>query len=139
MRSTRSGGATRSNRRGRDAEKEQLVEEDNHLSSEYITNLQQQIYFLELELQVMKEKQSSGRFAGKALSTNVPLDTHMNSLRDKYMAMEKKFKKKIRKMEEEADNLHKKNEELSMKLERETTANQDCTAKIEMLESAATA
>merc|ERR1712154_157891 len=86
-----------------------------------------------------KEKQSSGRFAGKALSTNVPLDTHMNSLRDKYMAMEKKFKKKIRKMEEEADNLSKKNEDLSMKLAQASTSNQDYSAKIIKLESDATA
>ena len=81
---------------GIDIEKNILQNEDNYLQSEYITNLQQQIYFLELELQVMKEKQASGRFAGKGLSSNVPLDTHMNSLRDKYTAMEKKFKKKIR-------------------------------------------
>merc|ERR1712228_777870 len=123
----------------RDKEKEALVDEDNYLSSEYITNLQQQIYFLELELQVMKEKQTSGRFAGKALSTNVPLDTHMNSLRDKYMAMEKKFKKKIRKMEEESDHLTKKNEELGMKLEQESTSNLDLFEKISKLESDATA
>jgi len=108
--STSSYGALRTtrttNRRTsgvRDKEKEALVDEDNYLSSEYITNLQQQIYFLELELQVMKEKQASGRFAGKALGTNVPLDTHMNSLRDKYTSMEKKFKKKIRKMEEDSE------------------------------------
>jgi len=109
--------------------------EDNHLQSEYITNLQQQIYFLELELQVMKEKQASGRFAGKALSTNVPLDTHMNSLRDKYMSMEKKFKKKIRKMEEDAEGLAKKNEELTMKLERETSSNQELTERCDQYEA----
>lgn len=95
------------------------------MQGEYVTNLQQQIYFLELELQVMKEKQQSGRFAGKALSSNVPLDTHMNSLRDKYMSMEKKFKKKIRKMESDAETLSKKNEELTMRLDREGAANEE--------------
>jgi len=117
MRTTRSKGR-------KDAEKDQLMGEDNYLQGEYITNLQQQIYFLELELQVMKEKQQSGRFAGKALSSNVPLDTHMNSLRDKYMSMEKKFKKKIRKMEQDAETLSKKNEELTMRLDREGAANE---------------
>eukprot|EP01084_Bolivina_argentea_P131010 231270_1 len=126
LRTTRSSN----NRRSRDAEKDLLVDEDNYLQSEYITNLQQQIYFLELELQVMKEKQSSGRFAGKALGSNVPLDTHMNSLRDKYMSMEKKFKKKIRKMEEETETLKKKNEELSVKLERETVTNNELSESV---------
>eukprot|EP01084_Bolivina_argentea_P099729 179236_1 len=125
LRTTRS-----TNRRSRDTEKDLLVDEDNYLQSEYITNLQQQIYFLELELQVMKEKQASGRFAGKALGSNVPLDTHMNSLRDKYMSMEKKFKKKIKKMEEETENLSKKNEELTIKLERETLSNKEMSEKI---------
>jgi len=112
-----------------------LLGEDNHLQSEYITNLQQQIYFLELELQVMKEKQQSGRFAGKALSTNVPLDTHMNSLRDKYVSMEKKFKKKIRRMEEEAEALTKTNEELTMKLDRETAASQELSDRCDQYEA----
>jgi len=109
--------------------------EDNYLQGEYITNLQQQIYFLELELQVMKEKQQSGRFAGKALSTNVPLDTHMNSLRDKYMSMEKKFKKKIRKMEEEQEALAKTNQELTLKLDRELAANQELTERCDQYEA----
>jgi len=131
LRTTRST----TNRRTRDAEKDKLVDSDNYLQSEYITNLQQQIYFLELELQVMKEKQASGRFAGKALSTNVPLDTHMNSLRDKYVTMEKKFKKKIRKMEEESDILTKKTEELTLKLERETSSNLKLTENVEKFEA----
>jgi len=108
--------------------------EDNYLQGEYITNLQQQIYFLELELQVMKEKQQSGRFAGKALSTNVPLDTHMNSLRDKYMSMEKKFKKKIRKMEEEQEAATKTNQELTLKLDRELAANAELSERCDQYE-----
>jgi len=108
--------------------------EDNYLQGEYITNLQQQIYFLELELQVMKEKQQSGRFAGKALSTNVPLDTHMNSLRDKYMSMEKKFKKKIRKMEEEQEAITKTNQELTLKLDRELAANTELSERCDQYE-----
>lgn len=133
LRTTRS---TTNRRRGAtgDVEKDLLMDEDNYLQSEYITNLQQQIYFLELELQVMKEKQASGRFAGKALSTNVPLDTHMNSLRDKYMSMEKKFKKKIRKMEEEQEKITKKNEELNMKLERTIIENNDYSEKTQKYE-----
>jgi len=134
MRSTRSGVGSRRGSK-MDAEQEMLMEDDNQLQSEYITNLQQQIYFLELELQVMKEKQQSGRFAGKALSTNVPLDTHMNSLRDKYMSMEKKFKKKIRKMEEDAESLTKKNEELTMKLDRSTSLNQELADSVEQHEA----
>jgi len=63
----------------------------------------------------------------------------MNSLRDKYMAMEKKFKKKIRKMEETSDALAKKNEELTMKLERESTSNQDLSAQINTLDATTTA
>jgi len=131
LRTTRSGTSANRRRSGGDPEKDGLIDEDNYLQSEYITNLQQQIYFLELELQVMKEKQASGRFAGKALSTNVPLDTHMNSLRDKYMSMEKKFKKKIRKMEEEEEKITKKNEELTMKLERATIENKDYSETLE--------
>lgn len=134
MRTTRSSTSGRRRGGGVDAEKDALIDEDNYLQSEYITNLQQQIYFLELELQVMKEKQASGRFAGKALSSNVPLDTHMNSLRDKYMSMEKKFKKKIRKMEEEEEKISKKNEELTMKLDRATTENKDLSEKVEKYE-----
>merc|ERR1711874_940517 len=53
--------------------------------------------------------------------------------------MEKKFKKKIRKMEEESDNLTKKNEELTIKLEQACTSNQDFAAKVTKLESDATA
>eukprot|EP00484_Ammonia_sp_Unknown_P011119 CAMPEP_0197072062 /NCGR_PEP_ID=MMETSP1384-20130603/209906_1 /TAXON_ID=29189 /ORGANISM="Ammonia sp." /LENGTH=529 /DNA_ID=CAMNT_0042510875 /DNA_START=63 /DNA_END=1653 /DNA_ORIENTATION=- len=131
LRSTRSTARTRASG---DTEKDALMNEDNYLQSEYITNLQQQIYFLELELQVMKEKQASGRFAGKALSSNVPLDTHMNSLRDKYMSMEKKFKKKIRKMEEDGESLTKKSEEQSMQLLDATNLNRELADKVEAYE-----
>eukprot|EP00485_Elphidium_margaritaceum_P014950 CAMPEP_0202725840 /NCGR_PEP_ID=MMETSP1385-20130828/184306_1 /ASSEMBLY_ACC=CAM_ASM_000861 /TAXON_ID=933848 /ORGANISM="Elphidium margaritaceum" /LENGTH=497 /DNA_ID=CAMNT_0049392045 /DNA_START=101 /DNA_END=1594 /DNA_ORIENTATION=- len=117
-----------------DTEKDLLQSEDNYLQSEYITNLQQQIYFLELELQVMKEKQASGRFAGKALGSNVPLDTHMNSLRDKYMSMEKKFKKKIRKMEEETESSQRENEEIKLKVQDLEGEHSGLTQKVEQYE-----
>lgn len=118
-----------------DFEKQMLASEDNYLQSEYITNLQQQIYFLELELQVMKEKQASGRFAGKSsLSNNAPIDTHMNSLRDKYTSMEKKYKKKIKKLEMENDELQMKNEELCKELQREKGLSMELTQSINVYE-----
>lgn len=80
--------------------------EQSALQSEYVNNLQQQIYFLELELQIMKEKATTGQFGGRSsISKTAPIDTHVNSLRDKYTYMEKKFKKKMKSLEESVSKL----------------------------------
>lgn len=126
---------SRMKKKSKDLEASLMLEEDNHIQSEYITNLQQQIYFLELELQVMKEKAASGRFAGgTGLSKNAPLDTHMNSLREKYAAMEKKYRKKMRDKEREVDDTQVKEKKVMMKLHRteaELSLSKDRTDELE--------
>lgn len=94
-------------------------EPPQHLQSEYINNLQQQVYFLELELQIMKEKATTGQFGGRSsISKTAPIDTHVNSLRDKYTYMEKKFKKKMKSLEESVVDLTGERDVLKMQLER---------------------
>lgn len=94
-------------------------EPSQHLKSEYINNLQQQVYFLELELQIMKEKATTGQFGGRSsISKTAPIDTHVNSLRDKYTYMEKKFKKKMKSSEESVVDLTGERDVLKMQLVR---------------------
>jgi len=126
---------SRMKKKAKDFEASLMLEEDNHIQSEYITNLQQQIYFLELELQVMKEKAASGRFAGgTGLSKNAPLDTHMNSLREKYAAMEKKYKKKLRDKEREVDETQVREKRVQKKLQRTEADLTTSSERVEELE-----
>ena len=73
--------------------------------------------------------------AGKGLNSNAPLDTHMNSLRDKYMQMEKKYKKRLRKLEEENDTFKTENKDLTKRLERESQQNLEFHSRIENFET----
>ena len=49
----------------------------------YVTNLQQQIYFLELELQLLK--QTNPTLGGGSADPDAPLDSLVSSLREKYI------------------------------------------------------
>lgn len=105
------------------------------LQSEYINNLQQQVYFLELELQIMKEKATTGQFAGRSsISKTAPIDSHVNSLRDKYNYMEKKFKKKFTEVEEKLDTISSERDILQSKLSRVDAQLQDNNQKMEYYE-----
>lgn len=116
MRATRKKGKSR---RRLSSTTGQNNNEKSHLQGEYITNLQQQIYFLELELQIMKEKATTGQFAGRTnISKTAPIDTHVNSLRDKYQYMEKKFKKKVKEIEESLVTITNERDILKAQLDR---------------------
>ena len=54
------------------------------VNSAYITNLQQQIYFLELELQLLKQTHSTLPANGAA-DPDAPIDSLVTSLREKYI------------------------------------------------------
>jgi hypothetical protein len=90
------------------------------LENEYIVNLQQQVYFLELELNLMKKagggggstnptglRGSGAPSAGEATSDapDAPLDDVMVSLREKYVRMEAEYKKEQGELRAEAADL----------------------------------
>ena len=51
----------------------------------YVTNLQQQIYFLELELQLLKQTNTTLGVGGSSSDPDAPIDSLVTSLREKYI------------------------------------------------------
>ena len=67
------------------------------VDDEYISNLQQQVHFMELELKILKEKvvedeQKSG--IGNLFDDEKSSHQHINLLKTKYMQMRRDFDKK---------------------------------------------
>jgi hypothetical protein len=81
------------------------VVEDSEIQGEYITNLQQQIYFLELETKILRDrisepgppKQTTGTDTRDELAyvEAAPLDDPINGLKKKYVEREKLHGKEI--------------------------------------------
>jgi regulator of replication initiation timing len=94
---------------------------DKQLEREYVTNLQQQIYFLELELNLVK-KATAPRAAGNGLELNpeAPLDGVIAQLRHKYDTMEAHYKRRVKELQESV-----------IRLEAETAAQQQELAAAE--------
>ncbi len=72
------------------------------IRDEYITNLQQQIYFLELENNLLKKSGAAGgsgggKGAGPSLDIDPsgPLETHLSTLRSKYTDLEGQYKQEV--------------------------------------------
>lgn len=98
-----------------------IDDESRNLENEYITNLQQQAYFLELELNLLKKQQQSGtadaparRLRGSSApgssgdndtSSAEHLDDVMLTLKEKYVQQEINYKQRIDQLQDENDQL----------------------------------
>jgi len=76
-----------------------LHRRDKQLEKEYITNLQQQVYFLEMELTMMK-KAAVPKAKGLDILPDAPLDKVIFTLREKYDTMESHYKRNLREKQE---------------------------------------
>ena len=72
------------------------------VTEEYINNLQQQIYFLELELNLLrdKEKEQSGSFPFETMETG-PLAENIWALKSKYKQLEADLESKIQQLKQQ--------------------------------------
>ncbi len=77
------------------------AEASGSLRDEYITNLQQQIYFLELENNLLKKSGGTGSGGGKGagpgldIDASGPLESHLSTLRLKYTDLEAQYKQEM--------------------------------------------
>ena len=85
--------------RGQDKVREATLGQNPNatIEDEYISNLQQQVHFMELELKILKEKviedeKKSG--IGSLFDDEKTSHQHILLLKDKYMQMRKDFEKK---------------------------------------------
>jgi len=93
-------------------------EEDDALQKEYIYNLQQQIHFLELESQLLREKaldpgpalKNKGTdMAAEVLGEPTDLDDPIKTLKANYIRAERLHKDEMKKMQETNDKLQQEN------------------------------
>lgn len=114
------------------------------ITSEYVANLQQQIHFLELESQLLREKaldpgpalKSKATEANDAAVLNEPttLDEHIVSLKANYIKMTKDLKEQIKALEKANDQLSQDNAQLvhtHQRLEEIVAAEQRRTASLQ--------
>ena len=86
--------------RGQDKSKDQTLGKNPNqggVEDEYISNLQQQVHFMELELKILKEKvvddeKNSG--IGSLFDDEKSSHQHISLLKQKYMQMRKDFEKR---------------------------------------------
>eukprot|EP01083_Nonionella_stella_P068341 181379_1 len=114
------------------AEKDASKTDHVALQDEYIDNLQQQIYFLELENQLMKEKgQSAGHVVDVvAATTGSPdtLESHIAGLRSRYEEMIRVYVEKISELEQsnrDLQNTSRKQQRLVDKLAERCAQSED--------------
>jgi len=89
--------------------------EEVKLQKEYIGNLQQQIYFLEMELKLMKEK---GPSVSREGDDGAPIETVITQLQDKYDAMEERHQKSMEEVKMLNDRLLHDNKRFKKENER---------------------
>ena len=97
------------------------------VEAEYIENLQQQMYFMELELKLLHERERTGklkRLSEDETAMTAPLEEHMHTLKKKYVAMDRKYKAKIDELllKAEEDEQINKAQQHSIRLLQETSA-----------------
>jgi hypothetical protein len=115
-------------------------DESQNLENEYIVNLQQQVYFLELELNLLKKSGgSSGQTAGLRGSSapdstdpDAPLDNVILSLREKYITMEDDYKNKVKELENRLADFLKQNQISTLQIEQLTLARDQLANDIEI-------
>ena len=90
----------------------------NPVEDEYILNLQRQIYFLELEIKLLKdqEKERGNMFGGQGETG--PLTENFWALKNKYSTMQKELDGKISALESENKELVTRAQSLQMNIER---------------------
>eukprot|EP00792_Barthelona_sp_PAP020_P004570 TRINITY_DN2211_c0_g1_i1.p1 TRINITY_DN2211_c0_g1~~TRINITY_DN2211_c0_g1_i1.p1 ORF type:complete len:509 (+),score=72.97 TRINITY_DN2211_c0_g1_i1:1346-2872(+) len=103
---------------------------DPAVQQEYIKNLQQQVYFLELETGLLKDKinQEGPKMKNRATDTGPSLDPnmqrasvledHMMNLKMKYVSLEDEYIEKINNLENNVASLE---EQLSVSLQKQTS------------------
>ncbi|KAI9209238.1 uncharacterized protein BJ171DRAFT_111617 [Polychytrium aggregatum] len=85
-----------------------------HVEDEYIRNLQQQIYLLELETRYLRAPKNDGDVApgGEPTGTTMPLNDAIKTLKHKYIELQDTNKKEITRLEDQIEMLRSQNEAL---------------------------
>jgi hypothetical protein len=103
---------------------------NTQVEDEYIHNLQQQIYFLELETKLLKdkEKEQGGMFPGAG--EGGPLTENFWQLKNKYTHMQRDLEAKITEFAEENKEVSTRNQALSLNLERAVSEHREMGQKL---------
>lgn len=99
-------------------EKEDLK---NNLEDEYISNLQKQIYYLELEMKLMKDKEieTKNKVGGYEIlfRDGVPLNEHFLALKTKYKNEREVFENRLEEMKAEIEQYESHNVQIEEEIE----------------------
>jgi len=96
----------------------EMTPPDQGLENEYITNLQQQVYFLELEIKMQKDKEKERMSKMMGGIEAGPLTENMWALKSKYSKIQKELEEKIQALDEENRDLGSRNQSLKSTYEK---------------------
>src|SRR5689334_11116825 len=93
----------------------------NNPQDDYITNLQKQVYYLELEMKLMKDKEidTKNKVGGYEIlfRDGVPLNEHFLALKTKYTNEKDQFEKYISEINSDIYNIENENKYIQQQLE----------------------
>lgn len=124
------GFSRSSTRPKREAPRTHGANPNSQIEDEYIHNLQQQIYFLELETKLLKdkEKERGSMFPGDTEAG--PLTENFWQLKNKYTHMQRDLEAKINSLAEENKEIVTRNQALTINLERAVTEHREMAQKL---------
>ena len=118
--------------------KNQKIEESSKVENEFIENLKKQIYFMEMELKLMKEREreiaKSGGFT-QLFNDDKDPSIHIQQLKIKYANMRKKMEDQIEILNDKKREIKGLNVSLRAKLENLQKLEQDIYDKLKNLEN----
>jgi len=114
------------------------LEESSKIENDFIENLKKQIYFMEMELKLMKEREreiaKSGGFT-QLFNDDKDPQIHIQQLKVKYANMRKKMEDEIVKLKEQQRKVRGINVALKAKLESLQKSEQEVYKKLKNIES----